>query len=251
MIVIVVGMHRSGTSALAGLLHKNHIIMGEEENFVPKPSTENVKGFYENYLFRRMNDSIVERCGYKIKSWDVCVPPISASIIIRHKMRRLLQRYNNMYEKWGWKDPRTCLTLDIWLNELRKLKFINNCKLLYIVREPYAVAKSMSVRKDTTHKNALKLWQVYNEYALRAIDLYNVDTFYLSYEQLCKNPVLLSQYIFEFVEHDFDIDVVNQFIDVELNRSAIDIDECDIGDKLSDEINNVKERIFSRIKLLP
>jgi hypothetical protein len=49
-------MHRSGTSAVAGILHLNGIAMGSEKTFKPKPLPQNPKGFYENYDFRKIND---------------------------------------------------------------------------------------------------------------------------------------------------------------------------------------------------
>ena len=42
MIVIVIGMHRSGTSAVAGILHLNGIAMGSEKNFQTKTVTDKI-----------------------------------------------------------------------------------------------------------------------------------------------------------------------------------------------------------------
>ena len=251
--IIVLGMHRSGTSLLAGLLHKNNIVFGEEENFIPKPSQENVKGFYENYLFRRINDRIIEKSGYRIKSWSSHVPEIiKADFITKYKMRKLLKKYSHKYLNWGWKDPRTCLTLKLWLNELNCLNMLNSCKILYILRHPYAVANSMVRRGNTNFENSLKLWKIYNERALKTIDENQIDTYYLSYEQLCSAPVKVAESVFGFLKIDFDEDIVNNFVDVSLNRSTIHIDKDKyaISDgKIIKEVNNIKERLFSRVTL--
>ena len=53
MIIIVLGMHRSGTSTVAGVLHMNKIVMGTYENFGHGSLRQNPKGFYENYDFRK------------------------------------------------------------------------------------------------------------------------------------------------------------------------------------------------------
>ena len=50
MITIVLGMHRSGTSVVAGILHFNKVSMGTYETFWPRPLPQNPKGFYENFL---------------------------------------------------------------------------------------------------------------------------------------------------------------------------------------------------------
>lgn len=117
MIVLVVGMHRSGTSALAGMLHNNGIIMGKEGGFYPPPMRENPKGFYENKAFRVLNDQILKDHGYKVKRFDPDVPTMHMQCIrpdIRERMELLIAEYN-MYQHWGFKDPRTCLTLPVWL----------------------------------------------------------------------------------------------------------------------------------------
>lgn len=239
-------MHRSGTSALAGLLHNSNIIMGQENTFIPKPLPENIKGFYENHLFRQINDHILEKCGYAIKSWNTNVPPISANLITKYRMRRILRQYNKKYDKWGWKDPRTCLTLSLWLRELKHLTFLNNCKPLYITRDPYAVAHSIIKRKDTNYEDALKLWLIYNEYALDSIDTFGINTHYLTYNELCNNPMKTSRAIFEFLGLPLDESIVNQFIDPRLNRSSAIEHKYNISKGLAEKLRDLKEKIIDR-----
>ena len=50
MIIMILGMHRSGTSTISGVLHMNKIIMGTYQNFWPRPLSQNPKGFYEMIL---------------------------------------------------------------------------------------------------------------------------------------------------------------------------------------------------------
>lgn len=242
-------MHRSGTSALAGLLHNNNIVMGEERNFIPKASQENIKGFYENYLFRRINDRIVEKCGYIIKSWNINIPQIRASFLSKHRMRAILRRYNRKYDKWGWKDPRTCLTLGLWLREIEKLDLIYSCKLIFIMRDPHSVAHSMNKRGNTSFENALKLWLKYNEYAMKSIEArFHDRAHYLTYEDLCNNPMKTSRSIFEFIEHPLDESVVSKFIDPQLNRSTIIEDNYNynISKELTEKLRDFKEKFVKR-----
>ena len=60
MIIMILGMHRSGTSTISGVLHMNKIIMGTYQNFWPRPLSQNPKGFYENYDFRKINDQLLK-----------------------------------------------------------------------------------------------------------------------------------------------------------------------------------------------
>ena len=70
MITIILGMHRSGTSTVAGILHLNKIVMGTYQNFWPRPLPQNPKGFYENYDFRKINDKLMQKAGYNVKSFE-------------------------------------------------------------------------------------------------------------------------------------------------------------------------------------
>lgn len=246
MIIIVIGMHRSGTSALAGLLHNNNIVMGEESTFIPKPSPENIKGFYENYTFRKLNDHIIEKCGYVIKSWDTYVPQMSANFTTKYRMKRILRRYDKRYDRWGWKDPRTCLTLSLWLMEMRTLGLLNKCKILYISRDPFAVAYSMTKRKNTTYESALRLWLIYSKFSLDSIASFNIDTHYMLYEELCNNPIETSRSVFGFLGQPFDESIVNHFIDPKLNRSVVIDRRYNVPKELAREVTEVKDDIVRR-----
>ena len=121
MIVIVMGMHRSGTSALAGVLHQNGIIMGEPEDFRYPPVSENPKGFFENYFFRALNDQILYQNGYSAKSFSPMTPDhIDVTEQDTSIMRSLLSQYDKRYTTWGFKDPRMCLTYSAWKPFLQK-----------------------------------------------------------------------------------------------------------------------------------
>jgi len=152
MVVIVVGMHRSGTSALAGTLHANGICMGEHGDFFPPPMKENPKGFYENRRFRTINDHLLRQQDYRVKSFDPKVPPWDAECgsIIYGQMDVVVDHYINKYTHWGWKDPRTCLTLRPWLDTV--LGATQTVKVLLTVRKGKDVARSMRARGNKERK---------------------------------------------------------------------------------------------------
>lgn len=138
-------MHRSGTSALAGLLHTNGICMGEPENFIPKPAPENPKGFYENVRFRRVNDMILADNEYWVKTFSPMVPD-QIQLKPRHIdiMKQLIYEYNDKYENWGFKDPRTCLTYAAWAFVFKELDL--KFKTILSYRKFDAIVKSMTTR---------------------------------------------------------------------------------------------------------
>jgi hypothetical protein len=173
MIVLVVGMHRSGTSALAGMLHSNGIIMGEEHSFRPKPMRENPKGFYENHEFRVINDQILRGHGYAVKSFNPDVPKIDQLPPSAHsQMVARIEQYRNVYEWWGWKDPRTCLTLPMWLKVMTDMGIKKEeVRVLIPSRAPAEVADSMKARGNREKQEGQfeALARTYHERAMEAM----------------------------------------------------------------------------------
>jgi len=154
MIVIVAGMHRSGTSALAGLLHNNGISMGRDEDFYPPPMRENPAGFYENVRFRRYNDKMLAEHKYRVKSWNVH-PPLyyMCSEKTVAGMIDLIRDYRVNDSHWGWKDPRTSLTIKVWLRLLRALELKHLVRIIQCTRPAADVASSMRQRNNQEHES--------------------------------------------------------------------------------------------------
>jgi len=151
MIVIVAGMHRSGTSAMAGMLHANGITMGDEKkkDFYPPPMRENPKGFYENVRFRRVNDAILKENGYRVKSFNPDIPdiPITKDANLRHKMKSLINEFYGSNDCWGWKDPRTNLTIQSWWDVMKDMHFTKkDVRIISLHRAAADIAHSMQVR---------------------------------------------------------------------------------------------------------
>ena len=151
MIVIVAGMHRSGTSALAGLLHSNGVVMGLEErkDFYPPPMKENPKGFFENVRFRRINDQLLKIAGYRVKSFLPNVPNVyapDADKPLKNTMKDLISFYNERFDIWGFKDPRFCLTTHAWFDVIESMGLMDDIKVLITRRSHEEIRKSMLAR---------------------------------------------------------------------------------------------------------
>jgi hypothetical protein len=146
MIVIIVGMHRSGTSALAGMLHGNGVVMGEQGDFHPPPMKENPKGFYENRRFRNINDAILQERGYRVKEFSPQVPRWEGRVSkgVWDNMVALVRHYDGHHKVWGWKDPRTCLTVWHWLRVIERCKgHHRDVRVVVMLRKHEDVSRSM------------------------------------------------------------------------------------------------------------
>jgi len=221
VVVPVIGMHRSGTSAIAGALHKGGVLMGSERHFKPPPSRQNPKGFFEDFRFRRLNDRLLERNGYVVKSWEVDIPQFADDGRIRRSRRRLIGRCQRSAGAWGWKDPRTCLVLDLWLSDLEAAGLLPQTRVLFVHRHPAAVADSLRRRDWLGMDVGLRLWTRYTTRSLAAIETFGVPVHYLGYEGVLADPGRTLDEVGEFLEGAFDPSAGRTFIDPGLERSGI------------------------------
>lgn len=99
--VAVVGPPRSGTSAVAGLLHQMGVHMGDE--FLPA-NVHNPKGFYEDLAFVDLNARVLG--GVEDPQIE---PRWSPSAREQHTF--LVRERAARHDLWGVKDPRLCMTL--------------------------------------------------------------------------------------------------------------------------------------------
>ena len=162
MPLCIAGMHRSGTSMIASLLHTCGLDLGPKKDFLP-PAPNNPEGFWESRLFLRLNDAILKELG---GSWDHPPRMDVAGWEQKPGLHRLHKRADELArrfagrEPWGWKDPRNCLTLLLW----RKL--LPEVKVLICVRNPLAVAESLRLRDGIPYAESLELWLTYNRCVL-------------------------------------------------------------------------------------
>ena len=243
MIIMILGMHRSGTSTIAGVLHMNEISMGTYQNFWPRPLKQNPKGFYENYDYRKLNDQLLNSSGYDAKSYIPQIPEIQTNDILSNKMKKIIEESNLLYSDWGWKDPRTCLTAFHWANVITSLGLGNRLKVIFMARRASHVSRSLNKRNNLSIDQGLELWKSYTERALRFCDETNFPTYYCSFEQLLDNPVSVCNSLFDFIGRSWDPEIVEKFIDPSISTSAR-------GDEIKypKSISDLEEKVYSFVK---
>jgi hypothetical protein len=176
--IIVLGMHRSGTSLLSGLLAQifNLRIPGEQVRAENYPE-QNAKGFFEPFDVVRQNDEWLQMMNM---SWDNLGPLLMSSstnvdsetIFSARYPGQLgwngisaIQELNNIENApWLIKDPRLCITLQKWLPHLDG----SRPAIIFTYRNPIHVAKSLSMRKrnPVSLERGIELWIAYNREAI-------------------------------------------------------------------------------------
>jgi len=154
--VNIAGMHRSGTSMVAKALHGAGLYLGDEDELMPA-ADENPEGFWEHEDFVAFNDAVLSELG---GAWDLPPdPPADWNAPrfdqLRDVARGLARRFDGD-ERWGWKDPRNCLTLPLWRSAL------GDVATVLVVRNPLEVAKSLQKRNHFSLALGLYLWYAYN-----------------------------------------------------------------------------------------
>lgn len=158
----VLGMHRSGTSLVTGLLRLWGLDLGPEERMM-EPRPDNPRGFGEHLDFYALNEELLARLG---GGWDEPVglttgwvrsPEIEP---LRRRARALVRRDFGHGRAWAWKDPRTSLLLPFWKSVLPGMRFV------ICVRHPDEVAASLRRRNRLPRPRSLRLWVLYTAAAL-------------------------------------------------------------------------------------
>jgi hypothetical protein len=199
VIVVVVGMHCSGTANVAALLHRRGVVMGEDELLLPGDAAGTSVGHLENPRFRMLNDRMAERRGYRVLSWSPDIPVCRPGAITRLRMRRLIRSCQDRHPAWGFEDPRSCLTLDAWLREIERSGVLAETRIIHTVREPEAVVRAMTGRAPIDAATALRLWKTYNERAMFAIDAWQVPTHFIGFEDVRDRPERTVRSLLRFI----------------------------------------------------
>jgi O-antigen biosynthesis protein len=155
-VIIITGMHRSGTSLTTSLLQKAGLYIGDR---LMGASTGNVKGHFEDLDFVEFHQKVLESQGISIAGWTEKKSIEVQQQYLKPAQDLILARQDQPV--WGWKDPRTTLFLDFW-SEL-----IPAAKYLFIYRSPWEVIDSLFRRGDVifqTNPNfAIAQWCNYNQ----------------------------------------------------------------------------------------
>jgi len=192
--LIILGMHRSGTSCLAGILGQAGLYLGN----VSAKNPHNLKGNRENPGIMKLHNDLLE---YNNGGWDNPPDSVSWPEHLKKERDRIISEYKNA-PIWGFKDPRTLLTLSGWLEVLPDVF------LIATFRHPMAVVKSLRKRnRKLSVEKCLSLYEIYNEKLLHYYKEYHF-------------PVIS----FDLSESEYKARIVNllKTLDIDLNLEGFE-----------------------------
>ncbi|NNF65471.1 MAG: sulfotransferase [Acidimicrobiia bacterium] len=253
--IIVIGMHRSGTTAVTRLLEGLGVFMGRYQ-----------EGNAEAWMFFLTNQSLLKKAGGRWDHPDPALDILESSQRAHYVegLKRLVRsplmigflgpvRYLRRHRlartgaPWGWKDPRNTITLPLWLDVFPHAKVIN------VTRHGVDVASSLATRSDSAAEQhdkraarrpllhllgslfgpwsrvspvddldgAFELWERYMEIGTRWFHEVPPDRrLALAYEDLLASPRAVAESLAEFCGVSGEEDLITRAIaDLKQSRS--------------------------------
>jgi capsular polysaccharide biosynthesis protein len=185
-IVLLLGMHRSGTSIATRALAALGIDLGE--NLMRAAARKYPEGLLEDTAFVRINNALLTSFGLKWHSLEEIAPESWTQPGLRpfrQQARRLLESRVALYRPFGFKDPRTCRLLPFWRSVVNEITGDVGCVI--VARNPMAVAQSLHRRDKFALEHALELWHLHMKALVGPIDgAWKKVT--VEYDQLLEDP---------------------------------------------------------------
>lgn len=150
-------MHRSGTSLVASVLSEAGLDIGLRGDVglgVGQP-----RGHFEDRDFYNLHEAILAASGRSCFTADEASPGEIAPVFEEQARTLVAARSDRPF--WGWKDPRTCLFLNLWE------RLLPHARYLFLYRHPVDVALSLWRRNTDPELRQdpwlpFRAWELYN-----------------------------------------------------------------------------------------
>lgn len=214
--ILILGIPRSGTSAVAGALWHLGVDMGS--GHLQQADANNPTGYFEDRRWQAANKAISgPNYGHR--------QPEEISNGQAERYQALVELYDAKH-LWGMKDPRLCFTAQfIW-------PLLEEPYIVAVRRSPVASARSLCLHSELNYKKRYRM-SIRQAEALR--DLWSMalavrlqefegSQMTVQYEDLVNNPTVtlrgLGQFVFRGLDLEPDYKAARAFIDPRLNHHA-------------------------------
>jgi hypothetical protein len=247
-VFIVTGSGRSGTSAVARVLHESGISMGRH---LIGEASFNRTGFYEERPVVDLNYKIMERCGLRVSRGFIArarrklsalagatsTPELPAKVPSREEVISAGEPHAQVMRELaagvpspgGWKDPSFAWTLEPWLPHLPEPP-----RLIVCLRGPEAVAQSAldiyGVVDEERKQTHVRRWAAQYERLMDVIDDHKLDAVCVEYDDVVTDTAPTIARLSEFVGRPLD----PQYVEPSLrhHRSEVTPEYADLYERV-------------------
>ncbi len=215
-LILILGMHRSGTS----LLSRSMATFGAKhgENLLPS-TPANKKGHWEDRDIYLLNEAILEHLSQTWYSVDFVTKEDLNSLHeagFFQQAKDLLQSKINNFDIYALKEPRITKLLPFWNQVFRDLDI--SVKFVFAFRHPYSVAKSLEKRYKFPLDYGMFLWYSYNIFVLKELE--GKEAFFVNYDNFLEDTEKYLKLLEIFLDSpiiDFEKEIfLNEFMDTSL-----------------------------------
>lgn len=153
---IILGMHRSGTSALASLVASLGAALPER---LSPPGPDNPEGYFEPAVLVELHELLLQAGGsvwFDFRSFSVASVPSAICEGLIHQMAEALEKDYGAAPLSLIKDPRMCRFFGLSRQILELCGW--QCSAVLAIRHPAEVAASLAVRNQMSANYAGILW---------------------------------------------------------------------------------------------
>jgi hypothetical protein len=180
-IIFILGMHRSGTSALARVMS---LCGASLPRGLSEPAYDNPTGHWEPLRAKELNEGFLHACA---STWDDVrlgiAPDAALADEFVGRICEFLKRDLKGLDDVVLKEPRITALLPYWLAAAAQSGY--EAKSIHVFRHPADVATSLSVRDGLAFDHSCALWRKYNLLGER--DARDIPHAFVSYESLVQN----------------------------------------------------------------
>lgn len=154
--VLVLGMHRAGTSVIGSGLNALGVSLGDD---LLGADENNPKGYWEDRRGVALNEKALSLLGldwHSLKSIRPAEWERPEMADLRAEAVDLIKNHFGRYPLWGFKDPRLCRLLDLWQPAFDQ----SGTAEAYVIsiRNPLSVARSLRSRNGFSAEKSYLLW---------------------------------------------------------------------------------------------
>lgn len=236
--ILVAGMHRSGTSALSGVLSMLGVYLGSNKMPCDK---YNEKGYFENNNLVPLSEYLLDAVESK---WDdIFFNEEKSQILLKQDLSRLKKQIDNEFkecELFAIKDPRMAFLFPVYKCILEELN--TSTKVIIPFRNPMEVANSLRERDGMSIEKGVLLWLCH--FLLVEKHSRKVDRIFISFDDLVSDTGNVLESMSKKLGIDFNTKYadsnkqINAFLEPCLKHHNLSLDS------LPDEVTAIVKEIL-------